>query len=397
MRRQECCGYCENCTTIGLCLARLGSICFSKRTTVHGETRCKKSWDRFEEYDSLSLRYVKQVSGKRKDLRLEKYKSKILISEVPTLLNLRTGAMKRLKDNSDAPEARHRTLPKTDTSKEKDKATFYSPAEEWVLPAASTKEPEEREFVVDSGASMHMVSKRDLNSAELETMRTSRSPTVMTANGEVQTKEHATVCQSIGLIRDVLSLGKLCEDHGCSYHWTSGQKTTSHQKWQEDWLQKNKLCAIRSPWLIEEILYNAHNLLLHHLHVRILYSTATDTPKILYPKEVEVRVRSHGETRRINQQKTGNTNKIEGPEEIQSDLSHNLPDWLQEFREKLVDESSPSEPLGNPTPKDQDTFPVLVINYQWSREQKWTPVRVSILSTRTFRRTQIAIPAWRQK
>ena len=36
--------------------------------------------------------------------------------------------------------------------KEKDKAAFYFPAEEWVLPAASTKEPEEREFVVDSGA-----------------------------------------------------------------------------------------------------------------------------------------------------------------------------------------------------------------------------------------------------
>ena len=64
-----------------------------------------------------------------------------------------------------------------------DKATFYSPAEEWVLPAASTKELEEREFVVDSGASMHMVRKKDFNSAELETMRTSRSPTVMTANG----------------------------------------------------------------------------------------------------------------------------------------------------------------------------------------------------------------------
>ena len=47
--------------------------------------------------------------------------------------------------------------------------------------------------MVDSGASMHMVSKRDLNSAELETMGTSRSPTtVMTANGE-QTREEATV------------------------------------------------------------------------------------------------------------------------------------------------------------------------------------------------------------
>ena len=77
--------------------------------------------------------------------------------------------------------------------KEKDKAAFYFPAVEWVLPAASTKEPEEREFVVDSEASMHVVSKRDLNSANLETMRTSRSPTtVMTANGEVQTREEAT-------------------------------------------------------------------------------------------------------------------------------------------------------------------------------------------------------------
>ena len=44
--------------------------------------------------------------------------------------------------------------------KEKDQVTFYSPTEEWVLPVASTKEPEESEFVVDSGAGMHMVSKR---------------------------------------------------------------------------------------------------------------------------------------------------------------------------------------------------------------------------------------------
>ena len=70
--------------------------------------------------------------------------------------------------------------------KEKDKAAFYFPAEEWVLPAASTEEPEEREFEVDSGASMQKVIVKDLNSAELETMRTSRSrTTVMTANGEV--------------------------------------------------------------------------------------------------------------------------------------------------------------------------------------------------------------------
>ena len=119
--------------------------------------------------------------------------------------------------------------------KANDKATFYSPAEEWVLPATSTKEPEEREFVVDSGANMHMVSERDFNSAELETMRTSRSPTtVMTANVEVQTREEATVLVKeldffvlVMFLEEtpvVLSLGKICEDHWYTYHWTSGQK-----------------------------------------------------------------------------------------------------------------------------------------------------------------------------
>ena len=110
--------------------------------------------------------------------------------------------------------------------KEKDKAALL---------AASTKEPEEREFVVDSGASMQMVSKKDLNFAELETMRTSRSPTtVMTDNGEVQTNKEATVYVKeldlfvkVMLLEEtpaVLSLGKLCEDHGYSYHWNSGPK-----------------------------------------------------------------------------------------------------------------------------------------------------------------------------
>ena len=61
--------------------------------------------------------------------------------------------------------------------KANDKVAFFSLAEKWVLLSASAREPEEREFVVDSGASMHMVSEKNLNSAELKTMRTSRSPT----------------------------------------------------------------------------------------------------------------------------------------------------------------------------------------------------------------------------
>ena len=56
--------------------------------------------------------------------------------------------------------------------------------------------PEEREFVVDPGTSMDMIRKKDLNDAEMDTLTKSCSPTiviVITANGEVQTHEEATV------------------------------------------------------------------------------------------------------------------------------------------------------------------------------------------------------------
>ena len=58
----------------------------------------------------------------------------------------------------------------------------------------SQKNLEESEFVVDSGASLHMVSRKDPNSAELSPLRASKSPTKMvTANDEVQTKGKTTV------------------------------------------------------------------------------------------------------------------------------------------------------------------------------------------------------------
>ena len=66
--------------------------------------------------------------------------------------------------------------------KEHERATFFSPSENRCLPA-STLNPEEREFVVDSGASMHMISKKDLSDAQMDTLTKSCSPTiVITAN-----------------------------------------------------------------------------------------------------------------------------------------------------------------------------------------------------------------------
>ena len=65
----------------------------------------------------------------------------------------------------------------------KNDATFFSPSENGCL-LTSTLQLEEREFVVDSGASMHMISKKDLSNAEMDTLTKSCSPTtVITANG----------------------------------------------------------------------------------------------------------------------------------------------------------------------------------------------------------------------
>ena len=143
--------------------------------------------------------------------------------------------------------------------KEKAKATFFSPADEWVLPAASTTQPEEREFVVDSGASMHVVSRKDFNSADLETVRVSKSPTtVVEANSEILTKRNMSkkldLFMTEMLLEDtpaVLSLGKLCEDHGYNYHWTSGQKPHLIRKRQKDRMQHGELRTIRCPWSID--------------------------------------------------------------------------------------------------------------------------------------------------
>ena len=79
-----------------------------------------------------------------------------------------------------------------------------------------------------------MISKKDLNSSEMDTLTKSCSPTiVITANGEVQTQEEATVYvreldtfSTMKVLENtpaVLSLGQLCDENGYSYEWINGQ------------------------------------------------------------------------------------------------------------------------------------------------------------------------------
>ena len=81
---------------------------------------------------------------------------------------------------------------------------------------------------------MHMLSKKDLSSRELDTLKRSRSPlTVVTANGEVQTNEEAQVyvhdlfsslCSCSRTLLPSCPLGKLWKEHGYTGEWPSGRE-----------------------------------------------------------------------------------------------------------------------------------------------------------------------------
>ena len=211
---------------------KTGSYWILKEATKPGETRCKKSLGT----DSKSTIHSVYATSSKKGPSLGTIQVKNPHQRSPYAMKFEDRSQEETQRQQRCARGKGWNLAeRIDKLKEKDMATFYSPAEEWVVLAASTKEPAERKFMVDSGASTHVVSKKDLNSAELETMRISRIPsTVMTANGDVQIREEATVYVkdwdifvTVMLLEEtpaVLSLGKLCEEHGYSHHWTSGQK-----------------------------------------------------------------------------------------------------------------------------------------------------------------------------
>ena len=182
-----------------------------------------------------------------------------------------------------------------------------------------------------------------LNDAELETVKVSKNrTTVVTANGEVQTKEEATVYVeeldlfvTAKLLEDtpaVLSLGKLCEDHGYSYEWTSGHKPQ---------LIKNRrriICSTENyvPTVVLGLSTGSS-------------SSSSPTSPTSLPQEAVIPTQLPASTRSESM-----------GDQVRGESSRDLPVWLEEFEENLVDVSVPehrdassssheflSEPRGN--------------------------------------------------
>ena len=170
---------------------------------------------------------------------------------------------------------------------------------------------------------MHMLSRRDINSAELEIVRVSKSPTtVVAANGRSTNKKESD--SVIGFIRDSKA-SRLYT--GCSLtrktlprsrifqrveHWP---ETTTHQRWQTDKMQHGELRADRGPWFMDR-LFTLSNTCISDI------STAGSHLSHEPPE-------------------TKNTNKNGDNETVRGNPLRDLPEWLEEFTENLVDERVP--------------------------------------------------------
>ena len=251
--------------------------------------------------------------------------------------------------------------------KEHQRATFFSSPENRCLPA-STLKPEEREFVVDSGASMHMISKKDLSKAEMDTLTKSCSPTiVITANGEVQTHEEAIVyVKELGIFLTmkvlentpaVLSLGKLCDENGYSYEWINGQKPHLIKDGIRIICNTENFVPIVVPGLTSSSSTSSSSSRTPMKQESHSSSSSSSSPSSPTVGEMSVREREDAPNSDISpvpvselvDDRTGEPVEIQAnqiPKETTIERGNlcddpEIPEWLQEFRENLVDDEIP--------------------------------------------------------
>ena len=254
--------------------------------------------------------------------------------------------------------------------KEHQRATFFSPSENRCLPA-STLKPEEREFVVDSGASMHMIRKKDLSDAEMDTWTKSCSPTiVITANGEVQAHEEAIVyvkelnifltMKVLDNTPAVLSLGKLCDENGYSYEWINGQKPHLIKDGIRIICNTENFFPIVVPGL-SSLSSATSSTLRTPMKQESHSSSSSSSPSSPTVGEIQVREREDapnsdispvpvselvddrsGKPEEIQANKIPKTNKKETTMKRGNPCGDSeIPEWLQEFRVILVDDGIP--------------------------------------------------------
>ena len=219
---------------------------------------------------------------------------------------------------------------------------------------------------------MHMISKKDLSDAEMDTLTKSCSPTiVITANGEVQTHEEATVYVfelDIFLTLNVLentpavfSLGKLCDENGYSHEWINGQKP--HLIKDGIWIICNteNFVPIVVPVLSSSSSSSSSTSRTPMKQESHSSSSSSSSPSSPTVGEISVREREDapnsdispvpvselvddrsGKPEETQANKIPKTNKKKTTIERGNPCDDSeIPEWLQGFRENLVDDEVP--------------------------------------------------------
>ena len=138
--------------------------------------------------------------------------------------------------------------PRMTSGQRKGQSYLFSHTNEWCFPAPSAIKPEEREFVVDSGPSMHMMSWKGRNSAELVSKKSDDG--CCRQRRSANKRKSDRVCQKIGFIRDNKAsrrytgrslIRKTLRRSRIRIFLRVDQwsETTTHQKWQTDWKKQH--------------------------------------------------------------------------------------------------------------------------------------------------------------
>ena len=205
---------------------------------------------------------------------------------------------------------------------------------------------------------MHMISRKDLNDAEMDALTKSCSHTiVITANGEVQTHEEATVyvkeldifltMKVLENTPEVLLLGKLCDENGYSHEWIHGQKPHLINDGIRIPCNTENFVPIVVPGLSSSSSGSSSTSKTpsrQESHSSSSSSASSSSPTV---SEIQFREREDGSNSGISpvQVSTSIDDRSGQPDETTiergNSLDSEIPEWLQEFREILVDDEIP--------------------------------------------------------
>ena len=134
----------------------------------------------------------------------------------------------------------------------------------------------------------------------------------------------------------VLSLGKLCEDHGSSYEWTSGQKPQLIKDGRRIKCSKENCIPIVVPGLSTSSSSSATRTSSTSALKEAVVPTWHSASARSESTSGAVRVSPSHEPAEVER-----SNKNEDDERVRGDPLRDLPEWLEEFTENPVDEIAP--------------------------------------------------------